>query len=121
MTKMILGTLALVALLIPTTASAAAPNGMPDTTVENLTELAFSFSAGPFTDSRTNVRNCRKRGRKAWRCEATYRWRPRGAMEWSNVCQIRLKVWNRGGYANRRDVAACDGLVEADTTPRVAS
>lgn len=84
MTKMILGTLALVALLIPTTASAAAPNGMPDTTVENLTELAFSFSAGPFTDSR-------------------------------------LKVWNRGGYANRRDVAACDGLVEADTTPRVAS
>jgi len=99
-------------------ADAAAPNGMPNATVDQLATVAFSLSAGPHTESKTTVADCRRRDAGGWRCDATYRWKPAGAATWSNVCPIRLYAWNAGGYADPGDVAACDGLLEADVTPR---
>ena len=67
----VLGMLAALALLVPAHADAAAPNGMPNATVEQLVTLAFSFSAGAHTESKTSVADCRKRDEGGWRCEAT--------------------------------------------------
>lgn len=123
MRKTILGLAAFAALLIPHDASAAAPNGMPNATVEQLTTLAFSLGAmrpgDPPTTSNTSVGECRQRDEGGWRCLATFRWKLTGSSTWAGRCDdIRLIVWNTGGYANAADVAACPGIVRADTTPR---